>query len=141
MTILPSPTPSRKALGSGKGEQNSAYDSTWRGGEVRSLPLCPLSPVLGAGPRTGPVVSHPVRPCGCWVMTKPTSSPERAKPYPDTWEQVADLRVFRTTAEDWERLITWRTDMRRAGWKLLRVTTDEVELVAVFGKTKSIRRS
>jgi hypothetical protein len=27
--------------------------------------------------------------------------------------------------------------MRKRGWKLLKVTSDEVELVAVFGKTKT----
>ena len=45
--------------------------------------------------------------------------------------------MFRTSARDWERLITWRQDMRKRGWKLLKVSSDEVELVAVFGKTKS----
>ncbi|HWA56359.1 MAG TPA: hypothetical protein VG692_03845 [Gemmatimonadales bacterium] len=68
-------------------------------------------------------------------MARP--SQQERKPYPDTWEQVADLRVFRTTASDWDRLISWRTDMRKRGWKLLRVTSDDSELVAVFGKTKS----
>jgi hypothetical protein len=65
-----------------------------------------------------------------------SSTPQDRKPYPDSWEQVADLRVFRTTASDWDRLISWRTDMRKRGWKLLRVTSDDSELVAVFGKTK-----
>jgi hypothetical protein len=68
-------------------------------------------------------------------MSRP-STPQERKPYPDAWEQVADLRVFRTTASDWDRLISWRTDMRKRGWKLLRVTSDDSELVAVFGKTK-----
>jgi hypothetical protein len=70
-------------------------------------------------------------------MSHASSYPERSKPYPDAWEQVADLRVFRTSAKDWDRLIGWRHDMRKRGWRLLRVTSDEVELVAVFGKTKS----
>jgi hypothetical protein len=65
-----------------------------------------------------------------------SSNPQDRKPYPEAWENVAELRVFRTTAKDWERLIAWRTDMRKRGWKLLKVTSDEVELVAVFGKTK-----
>jgi hypothetical protein len=69
-------------------------------------------------------------------MARSTNPQDKSKPYPDTWEQVADLRVFRTSAKDWERLIAWRQDMRKRGWKLLKVTTDEVELVAVFGKTK-----
>jgi hypothetical protein len=59
------------------------------------------------------------------------------KPYPDAWEQVADLRVFRTSAEDWDRLATWRHDMTKRGWRLLKVTSDEVELIAVFGKAKT----
>ena len=70
-------------------------------------------------------------------MSPPTAPQDRKKPYPDAWEQVAELRVFRTSAKDWERLIGWRHDMRKRGWKLLKVTSDEVELVAVFGKTKS----
>jgi hypothetical protein len=70
-------------------------------------------------------------------MPRPSAPQDRNKPYPESWEQVADLRVFRTDAEDWDRLATWRQDMRKHGWKLLRVTSDEVELVAVFGKTKS----
>jgi hypothetical protein len=61
------------------------------------------------------------------------------KPYPAQWERVADLRVFRTTTEDWEKLIAWRGDMRKRGWRLLRVTHEGPELVAVFGRTKSDR--
>lgn len=70
-------------------------------------------------------------------MARSTAPHDTNKPYPDAWEQVADLRVFRTSAKDWDRLIGWRQDMRKRGWKLLRVTSDEVELVAVFGKTKA----
>jgi hypothetical protein len=70
-------------------------------------------------------------------MSRPSAPQDRNKPYPESWEQVADLRVFRTNASDWDRLISWRQDMRKRGWKLLRVTSDETELVAVFGKTKS----
>ena len=61
------------------------------------------------------------------------------KPYPAQWERVADLRVFRTTTEDWQKLIAWRADMRKRGWRLLRVSHDGPELVAVFGRTKSDR--
>ena len=43
-----------------------------------------------------------------------------SKPYPPQWEQVADLRVFRTTAQEWQKLIGWRADMQKRGWKLLR---------------------
>src|SRR5207245_2856403 len=31
-----------------------------------------------------------------------------SKPYPPQWEQLADLRVFRTTTHEWEKLIGWR---------------------------------
>jgi hypothetical protein len=65
-----------------------------------------------------------------------SGAPHGNKPYPDAWEQVADLRVFRTAAEDWDRLATWRHDMTKRGWRLLKVTSDEVELIAVFGKSK-----
>ncbi|HXE58393.1 MAG TPA: hypothetical protein VNK43_10365 [Gemmatimonadales bacterium] len=57
------------------------------------------------------------------------------KPYPESWEQVADLRVFRAGPDEWDKLVAWRADMTRLGWKLLRVTSDD-ELIAVFGKTK-----
>ena len=59
------------------------------------------------------------------------------KPYPPHWEDVADLRVFRTTALQWEKLIGWRADMRKRGWKLLRVSSDGPEMVAIFGRTKN----
>jgi hypothetical protein len=64
-----------------------------------------------------------------------------SKPYPAHWEQVADLRVFRTTAQEWEKLIGWRADMGKRGWKLLRVTSEGAEMVAVFGRTKAERES
>lgn len=60
-----------------------------------------------------------------------------ARPYPDDWEDVAELRVFRTTEERWQRLIAWRAEMRHKGWKLLQVTADRGEMVAVFGRTKT----
>jgi hypothetical protein len=52
---------------------------------------------------------------------------------------VADLRVFRTTAKEWEKLIGWRADMGKRGWKLLRVASDGPEMVAIFGRTKTDR--
>ena len=61
---------------------------------------------------------------------------EEALPYPREWEDVAEVRVFRTSQEQWSRLIGWRREMRRRGWKLLRVQTDRREMVAVFGRTK-----
>lgn len=62
-----------------------------------------------------------------------------SKPYPPHWETVADLRVFRTTTTEWDKLIGWRTDMRKRGWKLLRVSSDGPEMVAIFGRTKADR--
>lgn len=62
---------------------------------------------------------------------------EADAPYPLSWENVAELRVFRTTPERWQRLLRWRGDMRRRGWKLLQVTEFSGELVAVFGRTRA----
>jgi hypothetical protein len=56
--------------------------------------------------------------------------------YPPDWDQVADIRVFHTTSNEWERLISWRGDMKRKGWRLLRVTTDNKDITAVFGRTR-----
>ncbi len=68
---------------------------------------------------------------------RPRDTPELdERPYPIDWEQVAELRVFRTTAERWQRLIGWRSDMRRKGWKLLQVSSRTGEMLAVFGRTK-----
>jgi hypothetical protein len=69
------------------------------------------------------------------VTAKPQPVPPA--PYPPHWENVADLRVFRTTAAEWEKLIAWRTDMRKRGWKLLKITSEDVEVVAIFGRTKT----
>ena len=62
-----------------------------------------------------------------------------SKPYPAHWERVADLRVFRTTTEEWQKLIAWRTDMGKRGWRLLRVSHEGPELLAIFGRTKADR--
>lgn len=69
-------------------------------------------------------------------MPDPADAPG-GQPYPDTWEEVAELRVFRTTAPKWASLIAWRAEMRRKGWKLLRVATESGEIVAVFGRTRA----
>jgi hypothetical protein len=66
------------------------------------------------------------------VTAKPSSAP-----YPRHWENVADLRVFRTTAQEWQKLIGWRTDMLKRGWKLLKVSSEDTEVVAIFGRTKN----
>src|SRR6266567_2429868 len=50
-----------------------------------------------------------------------------------------DLQVVRTTTQEWEKLIGWRADMRKRGWKLLRVASEGTEMVAVFGRTKGDR--
>jgi hypothetical protein len=57
--------------------------------------------------------------------------------YPADWEDVADLRVLRTKDDNWQQMIRWRTEMGRQGWRLLRVTASDGELVVVFGRTKN----
>lgn len=64
------------------------------------------------------------------------STNAEGRPYPEDWEAVAELRVFRTTEQRWQRLIGWRAEMGRKGWKLLQVTASSGEMVAVFGRTK-----
>lgn len=56
--------------------------------------------------------------------------------YPRNWENVAHLRVFRAANSEWDKVAGWRTDMVRRGWRLLRVSSDAEEIVAVFGKTR-----
>lgn len=63
-------------------------------------------------------------------------APPSARPYPEDWEKVAELRVFRTTNERWQQLIGWRSEMRRKGWKLLHVASERGEMFAVFGRTR-----
>ena len=58
------------------------------------------------------------------------------RPYPAKWESVAHLRVFRTAPGDWAKVVAWRTDMIKRGWRLLRISSNAEEIVAVFGKTK-----
>lgn len=69
-------------------------------------------------------------------MNQPPPEPS-PKPYPASWESRAELRVFRTTADEWPKLINWRGEMRRRGWKLLKIMSEGEEIVAVFGRTKS----
>ena len=59
-----------------------------------------------------------------------------ADPYPDFWEEVAELRIFKTTPDRWQRLIGWRNEMKAKGWKLLQVKDIEGKLTAVFGRTR-----
>ena len=65
-----------------------------------------------------------------------TVKQSQGQPYPEFWEDVAELRVFRTTPEHWQSLIGWRTEMKSKGWKLLRVTELGGEMMAVFGRTR-----
>jgi len=56
------------------------------------------------------------------------------KPYPAQWERVADLRVFRTSPEAWEKLIAWRTDgslVEHAGSVNFEARPDGTTLVCV----------
>ena len=64
------------------------------------------------------------------------SSINGSTPYPRSWENVAQLRVFRTSTGEWDKVVGWRADMVKRGWKLLRVSSDAEEIVAVFGKTR-----
>lgn len=75
---------------------------------------------------------HHWSPIGIGVSPTQQSS----RPYPKDWEQVADLRVFHTTPQEWEKLIGWRADMQRRGWRLLQVFSRTDDMVAVFGRTK-----
>jgi len=68
--------------------------------------------------------------------TTTDSARDAPRPYPEDWEAVAELRVFRTTEQRWQRLIGWRAEMGRKGWKLLQVSADGTDMVAVFGRTK-----
>ena len=61
--------------------------------------------------------------------------------YPRSWENVAHLRVFRTSSGEWDMVVTWQADMVKRGWRLLRVSSDAEEIVAVFGKTKIGQRA
>jgi hypothetical protein len=65
-----------------------------------------------------------------------TSHVDPQLPYPPTWERVAELRVFRAPPHHWEKLLRWRSDMHRRGWRLLQVFTEPADIVAVFGRTK-----
>jgi hypothetical protein len=81
--------------------------------------------------------SQPGSPRWGWkAMSKEplTNTPERV--YPRNWENVAHLRIFRTSTGEWDKVVGWRADMIKRGWRLLRVSSDDNEIVAVFGKTK-----
>ena len=69
-------------------------------------------------------------------MSKEPSTHNPDRVYPRNWENVAHLRVFRTSTGEWDKVVSWRADMIKRGWSLLRVSSDNDEIVAVFGKTK-----
>jgi hypothetical protein len=69
-------------------------------------------------------------------MTTRYHRPPEQIHYPTRWNEVADVRVLKAKPGDWHKLSKWRTDMSRRGWSLLKVTTSDTELTAVFGKTK-----
>jgi hypothetical protein len=50
---------------------------------------------------------------------------------------VADVRVFKAKAAKWHHLNPWRVAMTRRGRSLLKVTTTDTTLVAVFSKTEN----
>ena len=64
------------------------------------------------------------------------STESAARPYPVDWDGVAELRVFRTTEERWQRLMGWRSEMRHKGWRLLRVSAVAGEMVAACGRMR-----
>jgi len=67
--------------------------------------------------------------------------PNSAKPYPASWEAQADIRVLRAPTNQWEKLIQWRADMTRRGWRLLKVTSEGQEIVAIFGRPRGATSS
>ncbi|MCZ6755997.1 MAG: hypothetical protein O7E49_11845 [Gemmatimonadetes bacterium] len=69
-------------------------------------------------------------------MTTRFQRPPEPAHYPTRWHDVADVRVLKAKTGEWHKLSLWRADMTRRGWSLLKVTTTDTELMAVFGKTK-----
>jgi hypothetical protein len=114
--------------------------------QVRIKPfIAPRLPALTPGFTLHGLNLAPARPKGDfspWKPDRPAEAmakediPNRADHYPRSWEHVAQLRVFRTSTGEWDKVVGWRTDMLKRGWKLLRVSTDAEEIVAVFGKTR-----
>ncbi len=60
------------------------------------------------------------------------------KPYPPQWEETAEIRVFRAPHAEWDKLSAWSADMRKRGWRLLRVSSDHGQIVAVYGKSRRV---
>ncbi len=74
-------------------------------------------------------------------MTTRFQHPPEPVHYPTRWHDVADVRVLKAKTGEWHKLSLWRADMTRRGWSLLKVTTTDTELMAVFGKTKAPQAS
>lgn len=72
-------------------------------------------------------------------MTRSSAAHQAPKPYPPSWDDSAEIRVLKAGAGDWSKVTMWRNDLGRHGWKLLQLTSDEHEIVAVFGKTRPPR--
>ena len=69
-------------------------------------------------------------------MTSTSPPPRAPKPYPAAWERATEIRVFRAPAGQWAKVLDWRTDLGRHGWKLLQLSSDDREITAIFGKTR-----
>jgi len=71
-------------------------------------------------------------------MTTRYQRPPEHTHYPTHWNDVADVRVLKAKPGEWDKLSLWRADMTKRGWSLLKVTTTDAELTAIFGKTKPV---
>ncbi len=58
------------------------------------------------------------------------------QPYPESWEDVAEIRVFHTTPEQWERLFEWRNEMKKKVCRPLCISNLDGDLTSVFGRTR-----
>jgi hypothetical protein len=58
------------------------------------------------------------------------------KPYPLEWERSAEIRVLRARVNDWQKLLSWRADMGKRGWRLLDVHSEGDQLTAIFGRPR-----
>jgi hypothetical protein len=48
--------------------------------------------------------------------------------------------VLRAPVNDWQKLITWRSDLGKRGFRLLRVVSEGGEMVAIFGRSRDRAR-
>ena len=86
-------------------------------------------------------MSSPLTHSDAEPMTRTSSTHLSPKPYPPAWESAAEIRVFKASAGEWSKVALWRNDLGRHGWKLLQLTSDDREITAVFGKSRSPRSS